>query len=228
MLKTFAFLISLLTKFHSWDSTYTEELGNLEADPNDSGTVWFSDALAEEKIVKFLRSRIVTQDHPSILDLGTGNGEMLFALLDEGFHGKMMGVDYSAPSVELARRVAAERGWDQNVTFKVWDVLTGRGEDEIEEDIGQWNVVLDKGTFDAVSLSGIPNIEVQYVQRVKRLVSQEGLFLVTSCNWTEAELTKWFLDNGALKHCGRIGYPTFKFGGATGQTISTVCFLKSP
>ena len=153
---------------------------------------------------------------------------MLFALLEEGFRGKILGVDYSAQSIELARRIAMERQFQDEVAFKIWDVLNDRDKDGDGQDIGQWNVVLDKGTFDAVSLSGIPNIEEQYVQNVKRLVAQGGILLVTSCNWTEAELKKWFLNNDDLEYHGRVAYPSFKFGGATGQSISSICFRRSP
>ena len=45
----------------------------------------------------------------SFLDLGTGNGQMLFELRDEGWQGEMLGVDYSEGSVELARRLLADR-----------------------------------------------------------------------------------------------------------------------
>lgn len=162
-----------------------------------------------------------------ILDLGTGNGEMLFALCEDGGSlGKMMGVDYSAQSVELARRVAEKKGLQHQVEFRVWDILNGREEKEGEQELGEWDVVLDKGTFDAVSLSGIPDVERRYVWQVERLVRPRGLVLVTSCNWTEDELKKWFESGGLLVYHGRIHYPTFKFGGATGQTISSVCFKK--
>ena len=163
----------------------------------------------------------------TILDLGTGNGEMLFALCEDGgFSGRMMGVDYSAQSVELATRVAEEKGLQRQVDFRVWDILNGRGGKEGEQELGAWDVVLDKGTFDAVSLSGIPNVEERYVRQVERLVRSSGLVLVTSCNWTEDELKRWFEGGEQLVYYGRIHYPTFKFGGATGQSISSVCFKK--
>ncbi|KLU87601.1 hypothetical protein MAPG_06598 [Magnaporthiopsis poae ATCC 64411] len=63
-----------------------------------------------------------------------------------------------------------------------------------------------------------------------------GLFLITSCNWTEAELRAWFEgsgsdndndnDNGRFEFAGSVEYPSLSFGGVKGQTISTVCFVK--
>lgn len=146
----------------------------------------------------------------------------------------MLGVDYSPQSVELARRVAVEKGVQGDVEFRVWDILNGKGggddgdgqEHEQEQELGEWDVVLDKGTFDAVSLSGVPDVERRYVRRVEELVKKGGLVLVTSCNWTEDEVRRWFEGGGGLEFCGRIEYPTFRFGGATGQAISSVCLRR--
>ncbi|KAG6012596.1 hypothetical protein E4U41_005268, partial [Claviceps citrina] len=40
----------------------------------------------------------------SLLDLGCGNGSMLFALRERGWSGRALGVDYSPQSVQLARQ----------------------------------------------------------------------------------------------------------------------------
>lgn len=150
---------------------------------------------------------------------------MLFALREEaGFAGEMMGVDYSGRSVELARRVAEGKGVGKEVGFRVWDVLDEGGGEGLG--LGEWDVVLDKGTFDAVSLSGVPGVEDRYVRRVGTLVVKGGLVLVTSCNWTEGEVRSWFESGGELEYHGRVVYPTFRFGGATGQSISSVCFKR--
>ncbi len=185
-------------------------------------------------------------DTAAVLDLGCGNGSMLFALRDEGWVGRLLGVDYSARSVELARAVGASREGEEEVEFRVWDVLNGNLEDvrataatrDTDTDAG-WDLVLDKGTFDAVSLSGEQDAQGRrvcegYGERVVRLLRTGGIFLVTSCNWTEKELREWFeektpatAETGArLRLVGRIEYPSFSFGGVKGQTISTLCFEK--
>jgi hypothetical protein len=148
------------------------------------------------------------------------------------------------------------------VEFKVWDVLNGpltdllpttptpAGTDSPAPASRGWDLVLDKGTFDAVSLSGERDrlgrrICEGYGARVLQLLRPGGIFLVTSCNWTEAELRDWFEENnkmtqtqpttteetggatGArLRLAGKIEYPSFRFGGVQGQTISTLCFEK--
>lgn len=103
-----------------------------------------------------------------------------------------------------------------------------------------WDVVLDKGTFDAISLSEEREEETgrrvceRYKARVLPLVREGGLFLVTSCNWTEEELQSWFGEgspaaegiDGSFVQVGKVQYPSFSFGGVKGQTISTLCFQR--
>ena len=138
----------------------------------------------------------------------------------------MLGVDYSVQSIQLARRIAEEKGLESDITFKVWDILNGRGEEGEEQGLGQWDIVLDKGTFDAVSLSGVAGVEERYVRRVEESVKKDGMLLVTSCNWTEAEIVHWFEAGGRLERSVSLRYPSFTFGGSTGQSISSISFRK--
>jgi len=57
-------------------------------------------------------------------------------------------------------------------------------------------------------------------------VRRGGLFLITSCNWTEEELRGVFEVSGELVYHSTIKYPSFTFGGRKGQTISSVCFKR--
>ncbi|AEO57932.1 hypothetical protein MYCTH_2304739 [Thermothelomyces thermophilus ATCC 42464] len=288
-----------------WDSLYEKELSNHAENPRDEGTVWFDDSDAEAKMVAYLDEH-AEADHAldraaaAVLDLGCGNGSLLFALREDGWRGRLLGVDYSERSVELARRVgvsrrrAARRGGggdnldiaveeearaeeegkketgkeeedkvndeeeedddddtEREVEFKVWDVLNGSLADvraapptattaaQGSEQGQGWDLVLDKGTFDAVSLSGERDDKGRrvcegYGERVLQLLRTGGIFLVTSCNWTEKELRDWFetktpptATGERLRLAGRIQYPSFEFAGVRGQTISTLCFEKT-
>lgn len=187
---------------------------------------------------------------------------MLFALREEGWGGEMVGVDYSEKSVELARRVGEEMGYGARRGRNEQEGGTGPGVGEGERDGGSgdkevkfavadimaspppspshtpwlppagFDVVLDKGTFDAISLSsdrdaGGRRICEGYRGRVERLVRRGGVLLVTSCNWTEEELKTWFVvPEGELEAVGRIRYPVFRFGGGMGQSVSCVCFRR--
>ncbi|KAK1827247.1 protein-lysine N-methyltransferase EFM4 [Podospora conica] len=239
-----------------WDALYTTELTNHAANPSDEGTVWFDDSDAESKVVEFLTSTCprhpdyeppsdpidlgLDPDTARILDLGTGNGSLLLAVQAAGWggaSGRLVGVDYSAESVRLAREIQDKRreedGEDgQGVEFLQWDVLNGPFDGAVGA--GEWDLVLDKGTFDAISLSGERDASGRricegYGERVVRLLRAGGKFVVTSCNWTEEELRGWFEGDGkGLRQVARIEYPSFSFGGVKGQTISTLCFERVP
>ena len=159
---------------------------------------------------------------------------MLFLLRAVGFEGKMVGVDYSAASVQLAREIAAEKrvgtgNQDQKeILFAEWDIMEEEAGDWMVE--GGFDVVLDKGTFDAISLNEEEDehgrrICAGYRERVERLIKRGGRMLLTSCNWTEGELREWF-ESEEFEVKGRIEYPKFTFGGKDGQSISTLCFQR--
>jgi SAM-dependent methyltransferase len=183
----------------------------------------------------------LNRNSTSFLDLGCGNGSLLFALREEGWRGRCLGVDYSGESVALARQIARSGAVageaEDEVEFAEWDVLRGPYGAVLQGQEQGWDVVHDKGTFDAVSLSDEADalgrrVSEGYKARVVRVVRPGGLFLVTSCNWTEAELEGWFgegsadVEGGRFVRVGRVEYPTFSFGGVKGQTISTLCFQK--
>ncbi|PKS10333.1 hypothetical protein jhhlp_002084 [Lomentospora prolificans] len=236
-----------------WDALYSTELSNHASNPSDTGTVWFDDSNAEEKLLEFLPtiSPPLSRQTTSFLDLGCGNGSLLFALRRQGWAGPALGVDYSPNSVALARRIEDARRVGEEVVeeeedkspeasrepvrFETWDLLRGEpGTVLAGEQADGWDVVLDKGTFDAICLSEESDergrrICEGYKERVPGLVKRGGgLFIVTSCNWTEEELRAWFVDGtgGQLEECGRVEYRAFTFGGAKGQTISTLCFRR--
>lgn len=223
-----------------WDAAYTTELDNFASNTADEGTIWFSDASAEERMLSFLEELsdegeahkgTVDQKEGAarFLDLGTGNGHVLFALREDGWHGDMVGVDYSAQSVQLAREIRDSKEDEaySDITFHEWDIVA--------QAPGVWlgagfDVVLDKGTFDAVCLSRETDtlgrrICEGYREKVEPLVKRGGWFLITSCNWTEEELRAWF-ERGSLKCTGKIKYPSFTFGGKTGSSVVTLCFQK--
>jgi SAM-dependent methyltransferase len=101
---------------------------------------------------------------------------------------------------------------------------------------GGFDIVLDKGTFDAVSLADdakTTRVCERYPDIARRLVRRGGFLVVTTCNWTEEELVHWFTggkkkENGEdrLAVWGRVEYPRFRFGGHEGQGVCTVCFVR--
>lgn len=158
----------------------------------------------------------------------------------------MVGIDYSEASIQLARRLGQQNGC-QDIKLEMMEVLRDdpRQQEWWAED--GFDLVLDKGTFDAISLSeevahsSTPThrqpheapvrIHTLYPSRALRLVKPGGFLLVTSCNWTQEELIHWFTARETGSEYGMavwktIEYPKFKFGGHEGQGVCTVCFRK--
>ena len=174
---------------------------------------------------------------------------MLFALLEahedgQIWNGEMIGVDYSESSVLLARRIISqtlgiclEKGSNQapdsetgsqqhQIQFELWDILSQQPGDWLREG---FDVVLDKGTFDAISLmprsEGNPHPCQIYREKVTNLIKPGCFLFVTSCNWTKDELTSWLaIDGGELSFFEEGKYPKFTFGGRTGQSVVTCVF----
>ncbi|CAO2653147.1 Nn.00g025580.m01.CDS01 [Neocucurbitaria sp. VM-36] len=238
-----------------WDAAYSTERQNFAANADDEGTIWFSDAGAEERMLSFLENladegrlhketmatagggggedaegATAEEAGARFLDLGTGNGHLLFALREEEWMGHMVGVDYSPQSITLATSIRDAKDPSSlyaNIAFHEWDILT--------QPPGAWlasgfDVVLDKGTFDAICLSQDTDAQGRricegYREKVEPLVKRGGRFLITSCNWTEEELRGWF-GGGELVFEGKVKYPSFTFGGQTGSSVVTLCFKR--
>lgn len=161
---------------------------------------------------------------------------MLFAMLDgyQEWQGELIGVDYSAHSVKLAQQICMSRKRLQQSEdekearsqpeFYQWDLINDLP--------GTWlsdgfDIVLDKGTFDAISLSS-DRICQSYRSRILPLLKPGAYFIITSCNWTKDELLQWFVhDDGNLTCCDEAKYSTFSFGGKQGQSVCTLVFQRT-
>ena len=153
-----------------------------------------------------------------IMECGTGNGTLLLSFLtspsstdEQRYH--LTGTDYSAGSITLAKEVeesqrqALAEGDYDNDEETVNDVTTDwREVDLLRHDFEgeEWDLVLDKGTFDALCLSEemvdgkLPS--QNYPERIAKLVKDGGYFLITSCNFTEEEIkARWAKEELGLE-----------------------------
>jgi len=66
-----------------------------------------------------------------------------------------------------------------------------------------------------------------YREKVVPLIKPGCFLFITSCNWTKDELLDWLApQDGQLSYYSEAKYPTFTFGGQTGQTIVTLVLRK--
>ncbi|PON77462.1 Protein-lysine N-methyltransferase Efm [Parasponia andersonii] len=249
-----------------WDSAYADELANFR-EHGHSGEVWFGTDVMEvvaswtkslcidisqgqlPNHVDGVKSEPVEDGYKcisswSVLDIGTGNGLLLQELSKQGF-SDLTGTDYSEGAIDLAQRLAQRDGF-VNINFLVDDVLDTKLD-------RQFQLVLDKGTLDAIGLHPDGPIKrMMYWDSVSRLVAQGGILVITSCNSTKDELVEEVesFNKRSTRSSQEVeepnkdqevsgvavpfrylshvrSYPTFEFGGSVGSRVATVAFLRS-
>ena len=213
-----------------WEEAYRDDVARLESnDDGDSdggscGEVWFGEGTAR-KVVAWIVARVGDERSARILDLGCGNGHSLLLLRARGFRD-LAGVDYSDHAIRLARLVAAreeeEEGGGSEIRFHVADVVRDASPRETEVDF-----VLDKGTWDAISLdpdSRIAESRLRYARYVDAALKPSGCLLLSSCNWTREELLALLAEHFELEE--ELPAPTFSFGGKEGKRVTTLVLRK--
>ncbi|RLV95697.1 Protein-lysine N-methyltransferase EFM4 [Spathaspora sp. JA1] len=225
-----------------WNNFYKKEQGNFQDNEEDTGECWFDDSDSESKMIQFLLDKLNDQDlgnseEIKVLDLGTGNGHLLFQLsedLTEEYEGdskfKFVGIDYSPDSVKFAQDIASKKYPDTKFEFHQVDLLQKQAPFLSQE---KFDILLDKGTLDAIALNQDPLFDFNgeigmdvYSRQLEQLMSDNSILLITSCNFTETELIKIITTNTNLTVWDKITYPSFQFGGVKGSTVCSIAFIK--
>ena len=165
-----------------------------------------------KSVVENIRKLPGINVHSTVLDIGllylkhtckllpgTGNGYTLIALAKAGF-GSLLGTDYSAQAIELARKISDTRGF-HNIELLIDDIThtklnrrCGECTFYVPTSLSRFQLVVDKGTLDAIALCDVeerPGKISSYWQNVRGLMdasTPNSYFVITSCNFTAAEL----------------------------------------
>lgn len=197
-----------------WDNRYKLEVENFQ-DHGDVGEIWFGDDIVQ-RIIRWMDKSPAIDKNSRIIDLGCGNG-MLLIELAKSEYADLTGVDYSADAIVLAEAIRKKN--DLNIKYAVNDIL----KNTLEKNY--FDVALDKGTYDAISLSDNPQENRNlYVRNVADCLKDGGLLALTSCNWTKEELCEQLIADFDL--FGTIPTPQFKFGGKVGNVVTSLVFKK--
>ncbi|XP_052781634.1 EEF1A lysine methyltransferase 2-like [Mya arenaria] len=201
-----------------WDTTYGKEVENFN-DIGDVGEIWFGEETME-KVADWLENCADVHTDDPIIDLGSGNGMMCIELCKRGFT-RLTGVDYSELAVMLSKSVASSEGFG-NIEFETGDLISEERPNPCTCLTRKYKVVLDKGTYDAISLMPGDSVSARmhYLATVKELMTSDGIFSITSCNWTKDQLLEFFKEHFTLHD--EIKFKTIQFGGVTGSTYTSL------
>uniref|UniRef100_A0A0B6YRR5 Protein-lysine N-methyltransferase ORF32355 n=1 Tax=Arion vulgaris TaxID=1028688 RepID=A0A0B6YRR5_9EUPU len=211
------FQSSILGTQQYWDDAYNRELKAYE-DVGDVGEIWFGEEV-QERLIRWLTEKSQLPPTARLLDIGCGNGMLLVELRREGFTD-LTGVDYSEGAVTLSKSIAQKEGIT-DIKIKTCDILSSESIADLCRS-GSFDVCVDKGTYDAISLrdTHLSSDRVRYRQNVRSLLTEGGLLMVTSCNWTRDQLLQHFHEDFELFN--EIPAPKYTFGGKTGQTVTNL------
>ncbi|XP_055379148.1 EEF1A lysine methyltransferase 2 [Condylostylus longicornis] len=197
-----------------WDTSYKNELKNYKSH-GDVGEIWFDEDSQLRILNWILKQNINTNS--KIIDVGCGNAMFMIELAREGYKC-LTGIDYSYNAIKLGTSIAKDQNID--IDFHLIDMLNT---DDVNK-LGKFDIVHDKGTYDAISLHpDNPKVKREkYIENISAITNRSGFFIITSCNWTETELINTFQSHFA-KFCA-IPTPSFKFGGKVGNVVSSIVF----
>ncbi|KAK7575916.1 hypothetical protein V9T40_012202 [Parthenolecanium corni] len=200
-----------------WDATYDGELKNYK-DHGNVGEVWFGEE-SILRIIQWLKKHLPGSERDSIVDLGCGNGMMLIEMAREGYEN-LTGYDYSEQAIQLAMSIVEEQKMDSIIKLQVCDLISS------DIQTPTFSIALDKGTYDAVCLnpSDVKESRKNYLKNIYNLLKPSGLFVITSCNWSDDEIISHF--NEYFKLHSIIPTPEFSFGGKSGKLVSCLVLQK--
>ncbi|XP_027625898.1 EEF1A lysine methyltransferase 2 isoform X3 [Tupaia chinensis] len=210
------FVPSALGTREHWDAVYERELQTFQ-EYGDTGEIWFGEE-SMNRLIRWLQKKKIPLD-ASVLDIGTGNGVFLVELAKFGF-SNITGIDYSPSAIQLSGSIIKKEGLS-NIKLKVEDFLN------LSTEFSGFQICIDKGTFDAISLNPDNAIEKrkQYVKSLSKVLKVKGFFLITSCNWTTEELLNEF--NEGFELVEELPTPKFSFGGRSGNSVAALVFQKT-
>lgn len=204
------------------------ELENFD-DHGDEGEIWFGKAV-ERRVIEWIKRNHTVEGIKDlrILDLGCGNGHFTLKLIEAGCT-HVSALDYSEKAVELAKKLTGLIEHDR--IFQA-DILNPASLSQKYRE--HFDLIVDKGTFDAISLNPDFSTGLEKVSKTKMIAETfkltlktilnrpAALFIITSCNWTRQELETIFAPE--FKAIAEVEHSKFVFGGKSGQDVSTVIF----
>ena len=218
---------SLIGTKDYWEECYEKELKNY-SEFGDFGEIWFG-LKNSRKIVNWIRDNR-TDLETKVLDIGCGNGFLLIELAKLGYK-QLFGADYSSNSIKFCRQMAEKELKSKNISivFQELDILSDVFSDESFILKQKFDCLIDKGTYDAICLQ--PNVDItqireKYSNFVLKVMSENSVFILMSCNFTKRQLFKDLKISESFALIHEIESPVFSFGGQTGSQVTGLVLTK--
>ena len=229
-----------------WENHYKTEL-ELFTENGDSGEVWFG-TRRENQIIQYILKSYSSCQHKSFLDIGCGNGHFLYSIKKQIHANILYGLDYSESSLKLAEKFLQSK--EVSASLFLYDLLQDFSLQSCPVIQYSIDIVVDKGTFDAISLlqddscsknekrsDVIQRVVPLYLGNVANFLCSNGILCIASCNWTLVELEHLFCSymNSLFVLVEEIPIPTddashrkgtFSFGGVIGNSVTCAVFKK--
>ena len=200
-----------------WDNFYENEKIQFSNNSELIGEVWFGKQI-QKKIVLYINDNYKKES--KILDVGCGNAAFLLSLAKLDFLN-LNGIDYSQNSITLAESVISEKikkhpKIDNKIKLYAEDINNPLDDDS------NFDLIHDKGTMDAF-LSNKENKFESYNTFLRKKLATDGVFVITSCNFTKTEL-EFLFSKTNLTFIKEIAHKQFTFGGNVGQTVTSLIY----
>ncbi|OII75487.1 methylase [Cryptosporidium ubiquitum] len=206
-----------------WEEFYENELKSYN-EVGFRGEEWFGDYI--NPIVGWIVETGYDVASKRILDIGCGNGLFLIELIRNINFSSAVGIDYIPSAIELAKKIVKEEGFSSKISLYPVDLVSGKdvskqSDDEKILDLGKFEIVVDKGTYDIFVMKNERHV---YKDSVSRYLKNGSILFISSCNSTPEELCNVFEDHVHFEKVSELKHKSYSYNGKEGQVLASVAF----
>lgn len=205
-----------------WEEFYENELESYN-DVGYRGEEWFEDYI--DAIVDWVMETGCEVESGRVLDIGCGNGLFLIDLMRNINFSSAVGIDYIPSAIKLAKKIVKEEELSDKISLYSVDLVSGKDVSKENNqnvlDLGKFEIVVDKGTYDIFVMKNEKHI---YKDSVSRYLKNGSILFISSCNSTPEELSSVFEDHINFEKVSELPHKSYSYNGIEGQVLASVAF----